>query len=451
MRKITIITASLIIALIFHVNAQITLDLKVFLEGPFNGSGMNTTLDAQNLIPLTQPYNDAPWNYSGTEEVSSIPNPEIVDWVLVELRETTGEASTTTPDKMICQQAAFIMVDGRIVGTDGTSMITYNGAITAYLYVIIWHRNHLAVMSSAALTNEGGIYSWDFTDQLSKAYLDGQKLIGTSVFGMIAGDSDGSGYVYNKDINPEWSSDAGKQGYSNSDLNFDTQINNPDKNNLWDLNYGLRSEVLRSFICGNEILDNRDNQVYGTVQIGTQCWMAENLNIGSMITGFNNPTDNSIIEKYCYLDNPAYCDTYGGLYQWNEIMEYSTAPGVQGICQAGWHLPTDAEWTILTDFLGGVNIAGGKMKTTGTLETGTGLWLYPNYGATNLSGFTALPGGYRHNFGNCDNLNYMAFFFSSSQQSANYAWARYLYCNNTHATAVYDNKYRSFSIRCIHD
>ena len=94
--------------------------------------------------------------------------------------------------------------------------------------------------------------------------------------------------------------------------------------------------------------------------------MAENLNVGTRINGSGSQTNNSTIEKYCYDDNEANCTTYGGLYQWDESMQYSTMPGVQGICPTGWHLPTDAEWTTLTTYLGGEGIAGGKKKETGT-------------------------------------------------------------------------------------
>ena len=108
MNKNSIIPVVLIIMFSLQLNAQITLNLKAFLEGPFNGSAMNTALNVQNLIPLGQPYNVSPWNYTGTEQVGSIPNANVVDWVLVELRETTGDASTATQDKMINRQAAFI-------------------------------------------------------------------------------------------------------------------------------------------------------------------------------------------------------------------------------------------------------------------------------------------------------------------------------------------------------
>jgi hypothetical protein len=106
--------------------------------------------------------------------------------------------------------------------------------------------------------------------------------------------------------------------------------------------------------------DTRDGKVYTTVYIGTQCWMKQNLNIGTRIAGAGNQTNNGTIEKYCYDDNESNCDYYGGLYQWNEMMQYTTTQGVKGICPKGWHLPTNNEWNVLSTFLGGS--AGGKMK-----------------------------------------------------------------------------------------
>jgi hypothetical protein len=221
----------------------ISLNLKVFLEGPFNTTVMNTALNSSGLLSLSQPYNGIPWNYTGTENVASIPNANVVDWVLVELRETTGNASTAKQDKRIHRQAAFLLSNGNIVGLNGSSMITYTGTITNNLYIIVWHRNHLAVMSSGSLPGIGGVYSWDFTDQLTKAYLDGQKSIGAGMFGMAGGDSDASGNVSDPDINPAWSANAGETGYISGDLNLDGQDNNPDKNNIWVVNIGLSAQL----------------------------------------------------------------------------------------------------------------------------------------------------------------------------------------------------------------
>ncbi|MFT4535026.1 MAG: hypothetical protein ACJA1A_001388 [Saprospiraceae bacterium] len=100
------------------------------------------------------------------------------------------------------------------------------------------------------------------------------------------------------------------------------------------------------------IIDSRDSKLYKTVTVGTQNWMAENLNYGTQIDGISDQTDNSIKEKYCYADIPANCTTYGGLYQWDEIMQYETTGVIQGLCPIGWHIPTDDEWKTLEMALG---------------------------------------------------------------------------------------------------
>jgi len=180
--------------------------------------------------------------------------------------------------------------------------------------------------------------------------------------------------------------------------------------------------------------------------IGEQCWMAENLNIGEMINGNSNMTNNSVIEKYCYDNDPSNCEIYGGLYQWNEMMEYSTTPGVQGICPSGWHLPTNDEWIILTDFLGGESVAGGKMK-----EAGTAHWAPPNTGATNESGFTALPGGFRSINVSFDDLENFGLFWSSSDIYADYVWYRVLRYDEDEVTIYQNTKNFGFSSRCLQD
>jgi uncharacterized protein (TIGR02145 family) len=153
-------------------------------------------------------------------------------------------------------------------------------------------------------------------------------------------------------------------------------------------------------------------KTYYTIQIGSQCWLRENLNIGTMINSSNSQTNNGLIEKYCYNNDPANCTTFGGLYQWNEMMQYSTAAGTKGICPDGWHLPTDAEWTTLSISLGGASVAGGKMK-----EQGTEQWLTPNTSATNSSGFTGIPGGaYNNSFILMGNYNTL---WTSSKEANN--------------------------------
>ena len=204
--------------------------------------------------------------------------------------------------------------------------------------------------------------------------------------------------------------------------------------------------IIPPFTCGNPFTDIRDGKIYNTVLIGTQCWFSQNINLGARINGSSSQTNNGIFEKYCYNDDENMCTIYGGLYQWDEAMQYSTTEGVKGICPTGWHLPTDAEWTTLTTFLGGEAIAGGKMK-----EAGLAHWKSPNTGATNSSSFSALPGGSTYGSGSFGNLAYNAFFWASSQYDVSYRWGRSLdnYVENVIRNYYY--KTNGFSVRCLND
>lgn len=201
--------------------------------------------------------------------------------------------------------------------------------------------------------------------------------------------------------------------------------------------------------CGQGFKDTRDYKIYQTLQIGTQCWMTANLNIGTRIDGILDQTDNSTIEKYCYDDDESYCEIYGGLYQWNELMQYTAISGTQGICPAGWHVPTRAEFEVLTDFLGGESSCGGKMKTSGTIEAGTGLWHTPNTGATNESGFTGMPAGMRDSGSTFMHMGYNADFFTSDEYSAGMAWGRNLYYGSVTVRDEYFDKRYGWSVRCL--
>jgi uncharacterized protein (TIGR02145 family) len=136
-------------------------------------------------------------------------------------------------------------------------------------------------------------------------------------------------------------------------------------------------------------------------------------------------------------------------------MNYSATQGVQGICPSGWHLPTDAEWTTLATYLGGVSVAGGKMKSIGTIEAGTGLWNSPNSGATNSSGFSALPGG---NFfgGQFGYQGLIGRWWSSTVNTTypgypDYAWSWYTYYINGAAGQDIMSMDYGHSVRCVKD
>ncbi|MCX6278814.1 MAG: fibrobacter succinogenes major paralogous domain-containing protein [Bacteroidetes bacterium] len=204
--------------------------------------------------------------------------------------------------------------------------------------------------------------------------------------------------------------------------------------------WGLISPI----VCGQPFTDPRDDKVYTAVQIGAQCWMKENLNVGTKIAGTVTQTNNGALEKYCYDNIDANCGIYGGLYQWDEAMQYSSTPGGQGICLTGWHLPTDEEWTTLISYLGGIDVAGGKLK-----ETGYAHWIAPNAGADNSSGFTALPGGVRDLSGSFADLSDNGGWWSSSWSDASNAWHRGLISDLASVLRYNYNKPLGFSVRCI--
>ena len=220
----------------------IILNLTANLQGPFNGTDMNTDLNPW-LIPNNQPYNTSPWSYGGSESFGAVPNGDVVDWVLVELRETAGGAATAIPATMIAQQAALILKNGNIVGTDGISNLVFGVTVFDNLYAIVWHRNHIGIMSSVPLVIGGGIYSYDFTTSLGQAYLNGQTSLGGGEYGMYAGDADGSGEVHQDDIDNVWTPAAGKNGYYQGDMDMNSDVNNQDKNNVWLPNVGESSDV----------------------------------------------------------------------------------------------------------------------------------------------------------------------------------------------------------------
>jgi len=221
----------------------INVDLLVFLEGPFAGTEMNTQLSTSGTIPLAQPYNIPPWNYSGTESVPFIPNNEVVDWVLIELRDAVNAASATSSTR-IARQAAFLLKNGTVVGIDGSSILQFSNSISQQLFVIVWHRNHLGVLSANALSQSGGVYGYDFSTALNQVYGEGSgyKLIGSGIYGMAGGDNNADGHVDLTDI-AAWKAVAGTAGYKSSDFDLDNQVNNIDKNEVWVENKSLSSQI----------------------------------------------------------------------------------------------------------------------------------------------------------------------------------------------------------------
>ena len=190
---------------------------------------------------------------------------------------------------------------------------------------------------------------------------------------------------------------------------------------------------------------DKDDRNYATVKIGTQVWMAENL---AYLPSVSPSSSGSYTDPYYYVygykgtsvaaakQNANYT-TYGVLYNWY---------AAKAACPLGWHLPTNDEWTTLANFLGGEGAEGGKMK-----DAGTELWLSPNTGATNESGFSALPGGYRNDNGNFYDITQGGDWWSSKEGSTIYAGGRSLKYNLSNLWLTNGPKEFGFSVRCVRD
>lgn len=193
---------------------------------------------------------------------------------------------------------------------------------------------------------------------------------------------------------------------------------------------------------------------YQIVKIGKQWWMAENLRVNKYrngewiinVTG-SSSWSNLSIGAYCYYENNFnHAATYGNLYNWYAIQDS------RNIAPEGWHVPTVDDWRTLEDYLGGNTSAGGKLKSTGTLHDSSGLWFGLNEEATNESGFSAIPAGYRNNQGIFSGRDSSAYYWSSSVSDDATALYRSLFSNDPGFYGL-DNGWKTaaYSIRCVKD
>lgn len=221
--------------------------------------------------------------------------------------------------------------------------------------------------------------------------------------------------------------------------------------------YNMASKTVKINVIANTFTDPRDGNVYHLVTIGTQVWMVENLRYLPSVV---EPSTGSQTTPYYYVYDyngtsvtdakaTANYTTYGVLYNWPAAMAGSVSSntnpsGIQGVCPTGWHLPSDAEWTQLTAYLGGVGVAGGKLKATT-------LWVSSNTGATNETGFTALPGGLCASSDVFGYIGSHGFWWSATEYSASDAWNRCMTYSNSNVYRSYFDEEVGFSVRCLRD
>jgi uncharacterized protein (TIGR02145 family) len=213
------------------------------------------------------------------------------------------------------------------------------------------------------------------------------------------------------------------------------------------------SSITPAFTCGTSIVSDVDGNSYNTIQIGAQCWTQSNLKVSkyrngdSIPTGLNN-SDFGLTSSGTYAiyeNDPVYDGLYGKLYNHLAVMD------TRGLCPTGWHVPTDNEWSIMENFLGGSSVAAGALKSTTTQPTPGG-WYSPNTGATNSSGFSAMPGGIRYGGnGTYGAVLSYGYWWSSSLFGSNFAWARFF--GHTYVTIYRNSQTRNygFSVRCLRD
>jgi uncharacterized protein (TIGR02145 family) len=212
----------------------------------------------------------------------------------------------------------------------------------------------------------------------------------------------------------------------------------------------------QSFTCGDTLVDTRDGKKYLTVLIGSQCWMKQNLNYGKTVSSYSSTSthsdmfNNSIAEKYAPNGDSTKLPQYGGLYEWDEVMNYSTVAGSKGLCPANWHVPTDAEWQSMITAAGGTMITttggsgGNKLKAVGEgFGAGAG---------TNTSGFSAKAAGDRDSYGIFYGLGLRFIFWTSTQTTSPSAYQYTLWAEkDTIARDGNIQKITGLSCRCVRD
>ena len=378
----------------------------------------NTATDMGNTLSKTEtgltcntPYTRYIWAYSNcgvsgstilTQTTSfsppssptaatHIPSPTKIVWNWNTVLAATGYRWNTTNDYGSAVDLASATTFTETGLACGTNFMRY-----------IWAYNNCGVSVPASITQS--------TTSTVATPVSGTHIASGTQIGWNWNPVEGAtGYKWNTTANYTTASDLGALlTKTETGLNYNTSYTRY----IWAYNtcgystVTTISQSTSSWYCGLPMIDVRDSKTYNTVQIGTQCWLAQNLNVGTRINNTVAQSNNGVIEKLCYNNDEANCDIYGGLYNWSEMMNYSggsnsNPSGVTGICPPSWHIPSDAEWCQMEIFLDasisacapitnnwyGTDI-GGKMK-----ETGLAHWESPNFGATNSSGFTTLGGG----------------------------------------------------------
>ncbi|NWG29626.1 MAG: hypothetical protein HXY48_14005 [Ignavibacteriaceae bacterium] len=213
--------------------SQLSANVRVFLEGPYLSGSMSTALNTGGSIPLSQPYYIDPWGYNGTETVASIPS-GVVDWVLLELR--------SNPTTQVARRAAFVRSNGSLVDLDGTSNVSFTGVPAGNYYLVIYHRNHLPIMTASTVSVSETPTLYDLSTGQGQAYgTNAMKDLGGGVFGLFTADTDGNGTVNATDRSNAWNQ-RNLSGYYGTDVDLSGTVNASDRSSVWN-NRNITTQV----------------------------------------------------------------------------------------------------------------------------------------------------------------------------------------------------------------
>ncbi|MCB0823046.1 MAG: PKD domain-containing protein [Bacteroidales bacterium] len=237
------------------VKGPIDLNLTAFLEGPYNSTTntMATTLNTMGYLPLNQPFNPATpyydnaspvWQYAGSEYAPGSFPGDVVDWVQIQCRDASSPANATSATT-VATAAGLLLDDGSIVAADGSSMLNFNFTLSNNLYVVVFQRNHLGIISNNAVTQIGGVYTYNFSTGENQVYggANAHKQLEPGVWGMVASDGNANGIIQNTDETAAWKGDLGSSGYLGGDFDLNGITQNTDETNLWKPNLGGGGQV----------------------------------------------------------------------------------------------------------------------------------------------------------------------------------------------------------------